>query len=628
MAIGLLLGALVLMVVVMLGQADHAAAQDQAARVQRITRRLQAGDIHAYALKSLQAGDRLTVTMRSTAGNLDPAVGILDSSAPLKDVIARYRADLQRLPAENDSVALALDSLRNRYFLVWDDDSGPGYAAALTYVVPRPGDYFVIVTDSLSAFGQDTSGDYELLLGLNAPDMQVGKAEPAGVPFAERVANVGGLSASVEQASGKLTAASPRATLRLADINAGNTLTVYVEATSGNLRPKVILRDFGNKALEAGNLGGLGPRATLAYTMAKDAAGYSLELEAATLPDGTVTEGNYRVLVGINDPDVLTGQAQPQGDKVLAAPIQVATGLKILRITEVDSPNENYTVVASLRMDWTDPRLAFSPDSCNCAEKVYTDAEFSRFLAEVQSRWPAFTFFNQLGNRWIQSRTATVWPDGRARYVESFSTTFQADFDFRKFPFDTQTFPIYLDMVYPKDAYTMTELPGYTTIDPAHGEDEFIISDFTAAPSTVMPSADESPLSRMTFSFSAPRHLTYYLLQIFLPIGLIILISWFTFFLHDYTRRIEAAAANTLLFIAFSFSLASDHPRLGYVTFLDAIMAVTFVVNVLVILYNVRLKQLENLGRAASAERIDNVLDWVYPLIYAALIGGVAVLFL
>ena len=25
----------------------------------------------------------------------------------------------------------------------------------------------------------------------------------------------------------------------------------------------------------------------------------------------------------------------------------------------------------------------------------------------------------------------------------------------------------------------MTELPGYSEIDPAHGEDEFIISDFT-----------------------------------------------------------------------------------------------------------------------------------------------------
>ena len=64
-------------------------------------------------------------------------------------------------------------------------------------------------------------------------------------------------------------------------------------------------------------------------------------------------------------------------------------------------------------MDWTDPELAFSPDSCNCSVKLYSDKEVDRFLAEVGSRWPAFTFFNQLGNRWIQSRAAAIWPDGR-----------------------------------------------------------------------------------------------------------------------------------------------------------------------------------------------------------------------
>jgi hypothetical protein len=142
-----------------------------------------------------------------------------------------------------------------------------------------------------------------------------------------------------------------------------------------------------------------------------------------------------------------------------------------------------------------------------------------------------------------------------------------------------------------------------------------------------MPSAADDPVSRLTFSFSAPRHLNYYALQVFLPIILIILISWFTFFLHDYTRRMEAAAANILLFIAFSWSLADNYPRLGYITFLDALMTVTFSVNVLVLLYNVYMKRLENQGEAQRVERIDKVLDWLYPLLYVALVGIVVLLF-
>jgi hypothetical protein len=610
---------------VMLNPVYPSAAQDQTGRVQRITARLQAGDVHAYLLKDLRAEDRLAVSMRSTSGNLDPMTGIVDTSVPLGELLTRYQAEVQRLIAENRSVGPALDDLRNRSFLAWDDDSGNGYAAALEYVVPAPGDYVLIAASSLSAFGRATSGDYELRIGLNAPDAQT--AEPSGAPIAERIPNPWGLPASVQEVTRTLSAASPAASLGLVDLDAGSALTAYAEATSGNLIPMLILRDYGGKALEAANLGGGEPQATLEYTITEDAAGYWLDVQAAKLPDGTATEGNYRLLVGLNAPDVLTGQAVPQGDPVLDAPIEVKAGLKILRISEVDSPNENFTALASLRMDWTDPALAFSPDSCNCSVKLYGDKEVDRFLADVGSRWPTFTFFNQLGNRWIQSRAAAIWPDGRARYAESFNTTFQADFDFRQYPFDTQTFPVYLDLVYPTSTYTMTDLPGYSEIDPAHGEDEFIISDFTAAASTVTPSAANKPVSRMTFVFSAPRHLNYYLLQVFLPILLIILISWFTFFLHDYTKRIEAAAANILLFIAFNFSLASNYPRLGYLTFLDAIMGVTFAVNVLVLLYNVFMKRLEDQGKAERVERIDRVLDWAYPLMYAALIGVVVLWF-
>jgi hypothetical protein len=174
----------------------------------------------------------------------------------------------------------------------------------------------------------------------------------------------------------------------------------------------------------------------------------------------------------------------------------------------------------------------------------------------------------------------------------------------------------------------MVDLAGYSEIDPAHGEDEFIISGFTAAPSATQPSGVESPTSRMTFSFSAPRHLNYYVLHVFLPIVLIILISWFTFFLRDYSRRIEVAAGNILLFIAFSFSLAGDFPRLGYVTFVGALMAVTLAVNVLVLLYNVLMKRLEAQGKTERVTRIDDILDWMYPLMYAGLIAVVAVIYL
>jgi hypothetical protein len=66
---------------------------------------------------------------------------------------------------------------------------------------------------------------------------------------------------------------------------------------------------------------------------------------------------------------------------------------------------------------------------------------------------------------------------------------------------------------------------------------------------------------------------------------------------------------------------------LGYLTFLDAVMAIMFVINALVVVYNVWLKRTEMRGQEALAERIDTFLDWAYPLAYIASFGLVILWF-
>ena len=353
---------------------------------------------------------------------------------------------------------------------------------------------------------------------------------------------------------------------------------------------------------------------------------YTLDIRAAA-PNGELTSGDFKLQVGVNAPEVLKGQGQPNSESLLKLAIPVSVGLKLEQIVNIDQPNEIMNDVGTLKLEWTDPALAFNPDECNCTSKLYTETSYSDFLEDVEGKWPDFTFFNQQGNRWAQNRLIEVESNGHVTYLERFSSNFQIDFDWTAFPFDKQDFYLKVDMLYPEEEYVFVPLEDFNEIDPNHGEDEFILTDFETQITTEV-SSTQAPISRFIFHFSAPRHLEYYVFRIFIPILLIITVSYITFFLKDYGRRIEIATGNLLLFIAFSWSLGDNYPRMGYLTFVDAIMAITFFINTLVVALNVYYKWLETNNQREKADRLEAPMNYIYPLAYLVSFGLAALIFL
>jgi uncharacterized membrane protein YqhA len=384
----------------------------------------------------------------------------------------------------------------------------------------------------------------------------------------------------------------------------------------------VILEDFGRKPVRSGDYLADGTRANFDFAFPDGGKNYHLSISSQEL-----TTGDYRLLLGRNTPQVLTGQATAAGAAIARQPIEVKVGVRLQQITDVDQTAENYGAVVSLFLEWTDPQMAFSPDTCQCAFKTFTQKDFDKFIAETGGQWPEFTLFNQQNNRWTQNRLVVVEPNGRARYFERFTTTFQApDFNFRQFPFDTQQFYIRVDSIYPEEFYLFSDKEEYTAVGTQLGEEEWFVSDSDTEVTSELSNTD-NVTSRYSFRFEAKRHLIFYIFRIFLPLLLIILVAWITFFLKDYTKRIEATTANLLLFIAYNFTIGSTLPRLGYLTFLDTILIAAFIISVLIVGYNVYLKRLEQNDKRKQAEHLDRYMLWLYPLGYALAFTVVALVF-
>ncbi len=561
-----------------------------------------------YLLPNLKKGQTVYFYANSISGNLDPLIAL--GEADLDNIVLRdkFYGDVQKAIDEGRDPLLVVPEFAEQIFLAWDDDGGTGHDAALEFEIPADGDYRLLVTSSP---GTQSFGDFRLLVGIDAPQVLTGQAEPTGAKIAELDVVASQVNVAVEEVTGSLTENKRTTFFDLHELDPGDTVYVYVEATSGDLAPVLLLNDFSNKPLRSGNYSGQQSTTSLEYTFEEGGSNYQIRLNACC-EGSPATTGDYRLLVGINQPDVLTGQAQPTEKSILQRPTEVKVGIKMEQITGVDQKSENFGAVVDMRMEWHDPKLAFNPDECNCRFQTFTIGSFTNYLSQKGVvEWPSFTLFNQQGRRDSQNQLLVVGSNGDVIYVERFSATLQApDFYFGRFPFDTQDFYIRLRLVFPEEFFVYTDLEGFSGLGDQLGEEEWIIKESD----TFIDTFDGS--SRFNYHFDASRHLTFYLFRIFVPVIIIIIVSWFTFFLRDYGKRVEVASGNLLLFIAFNFTISNDLPRLGYLTFLDTILVSTFIVTALVIVFNVYFKRLEVDNKKSRAQKVDQYMIWVYPIAY------------
>jgi hypothetical protein len=576
--------------------------------VEALSGRIYAGDVNFYLLPNLTKGDTFYAYARGTSGNFDPFLTLTNMSLNASSLVEDFTAEVEKDVINEQGLIISISEAADKYFPVWDDDIGRGYDAALQFNIPVNGDYRLSISSSP---GRRTFGDYFLIVGINSPQVLTGQADATGQHIAFLEKNASKSEYGVEEFNGTLTAAKYSTYYVLDPVAAGDTFYAYIQAVSDDLIPQLFLTDYGNKTLRTANYAGLMNSGTLNYTFSENSINNRLII-ASGKKNGNITTGDYRLITGINAPDVLLGRANVTARTVLQEPNPVKVGFQLDHITGVNQIAGSFDIVGSIWMQWTDPALAFSPDSCNCSLKTYRDV--NQFVSTEESIWPEFTIANQQGKRETQNQIIAVEPNGEVTYFERFWVSMQEpNFDFRKYPLDKQDFHIQINSIYPEELYTYINWDEKNILGNDLGVSDWIINEYDTS---VNNSRIANVNPQFTFLFQGQRQLTYYFLRIFIPIFIIILISWLTFFLKDYIKRSDIAAANLLLFIAFNFAIASDLPRLGYATLLDWVMLFAFVFTSLIFAYNLYLRLLETREEHALAERVDKVMIWLYPVMY------------
>jgi len=304
------------------------------------------------------------------------------------------------------------------------------------------------------------------------------------------------------------------------------------------------------------------------------------------------------------------------------APLDVSVGIEIDQISFVDQKSENYGAVATIRADWHDPALAFDADDYGRSYRIMKPADFVGYADDVPTIAPGFVIQNQQSNRWIHQSLVVIHANGDARYLEKSSLTLQAPhFNFTRYPFDVQKFYFELVSVFPSDLVHYSVNSESSGLGDLLGEEEWLLdNDHMELSRVIGLSGQES--DKVALMFEGHRHLMYYVIRIFLPMLVLIVVSWATFLLDEYRKRIEIAGANLLVFVAFNWMISDDLPKLGYLTFLDFILQWMFVVAGAVVVFSVGLSRLKWSGRELLAKKLDNyAIKWVYPLGYAAIVG-------
>lgn len=258
----------------------------------------------------------------------------------------------------------------------------------------------------------------------------------------------------------------------------------------------------------------------------------------------------------------------PPGER----PFPIHAGIFLLNLSQVDERSETFDADLYLRFRWSDPRLAFAGLE---PRRYFEDAALTR-LGEIW--WPELEFVNT-AEPGITNRSLEIAPDGAVELQLGMSSTFRADLDLRRFPFDRQTLTVQIQSFF-WNADQMVFVPDTTRtgFKPGSTFEGLLVSRVDAVVGS-FPLADwDRDFSELVARIEVERQSSFYVWTVFAPVTLIFLISCAVFRVpvENFHDRLGTSLTALLACVATQFAISFNLPRISYLTVIDRVFVLTY----------------------------------------------------
>ena len=291
--------------------------------------------------------------------------------------------------------------------------------------------------------------------------------------------------------------------------------------------------------------------------------------------------------------------------------VKVSVALHVLNLSGINEVTERFQLTGYLLAQWHDPRLTYQPTGPNDKFRTLTPDSVWR---------PQLVIINVAEPRQVYETSMRVEPDGTVSYVERFDAFMTSTFHLKSFPFDAQKLEI---IVHPftdqqesiafvpnqLPVWTATEFSSYSSLE--SWKFESLTFEFGTAASQYGAHA----AAEARFEITVKRRHGFYLWKVFLPLLLMVVMSWSVFWFDppEVSSQVTIAVTTILTIIAFALAISLTLPRVPYLTFADAFFLAcyifTFVTMVEVTAVHIAYRN----ERRKAAARIRNTARWLVP---------------